>query len=92
MVEKKTRRFQISVNDVDALFDELKKWNIEPEKIDCGFRFSIQSNNTCCDVEVYVTEQFNLEEQLHMLNLYPHIKTFADIQMEVFDKVIWDWK
>ena len=79
-------------NDVNSLLKELSKWNIEPEKTDEGFTFSVQSNNVCYTIEVYVIENFDSEEQLFMFNLYPHVKTFADIQMQIFNKVIWNWK
>lgn len=77
------------VNDLNSLFDELLKYNIEPEKSDGGFTFEIQSNNVCYTIQINVIENFSEEEQLFMLNAYPHIKTFADIQMKIFGKVLW---
>ena len=92
MVKKETKAFQMRINDVNSLLNELSKWNIEPEKTDERLTFSIQSNNVCYTIEVYVIEKLDLEEQLFILNLYPHVKTFADIQMKIFNKVIWNWK
>lgn len=92
MVKKESRTFQMHVNDVDPLFEELSKWDIEPEECDGGFKFFIQTNNECYEIEILVQEKFTVEEQLSMLTMFPFIKDFADIQNRIFGKVIWNWK
>jgi len=89
MVEQKQRSFQISINDVDKLFEDLAKYDIFPENIEDGFEFSIQYENYIYKIEINVMEKFTPDERAFMITRYPIIKTFADIQMRLFGKVEW---
>lgn len=89
MVNTIPKTFKLNPEDSEALLKELKKFHITPEKKRDSYSFSIQHDNSIYNVELLRMEEFTTEEKCFMLNTYPYVKTFDDIQMKIFGRVIW---
>ena len=90
MVKTEKKEFQMHEEDVKKLIKELNSHNIYPELNGTGLKFMIQSNdNVVYDIQINVIERFELDEQVFMLNVYPNVKTFEDVQLKLFGKVQW---
>jgi len=92
MVEQIEKTFVVNDQYIHNLLNELKHWNIVPDENKEGYSFYLQSNNRCYHIQLNVEDRFTSEEKLFMFNAYPRIHSFVDLQMKLFNKVIWNWK
>ena len=90
MVEQIEKTFIIHESDLNNLLNELKRWDIIPEETDKNYHLYLQSNNKCYHVSLYVSERLFLSEVMSLDGGL--IKTFEDIQMNIFNKIIWNWR
>ncbi len=94
MVTKKNRMFRAHSDDIKKIIEDLKKWDIEIKDRNNGLEnngiiFEVQSDNTVYTIEIYEQEKcFMMEIDLND----PYVTSFDDIQMNLFGRVIWNWK
>lgn len=89
MVEKRNSTFQMRAEFQKAFINELKKWKIPYQKFPDRYEFEFQYDNVVHKITLFITEWNSLEEQLFMLNEFPYVKSFQNIQDRTIGKIMW---